>query len=508
VTNLGDDFMSERFYITTAIDYPNGKPHMGHAYEKIVTDCYARWYRFLGSKTYFLTGTDENGQKLQESAQKANMDTMEFVDQNVKIFKKLCSDLNISNDDFIRTTEDRHANVAKKLWSKLEEKGDIYPGSYSGHYCIHCENFYTELQAPDLICPHHGTKLELKEEEGFFFKMSQYQEWILNHIKTHPEFIVPQSSRKEILSRLEKDEVKDVAFSRPNNGWGIPVPGHEEFVMYTWGDALTNYYTGLVSKDLDSTFWPADVHVIGKDIVWFHTVIWPCMLKALGIPLPKQVYVHGMILASDGKKMSKSLDNVIDPYSMLEKYPLDTFRYYLLRGIPAQADGAFSEEELVAKHNNELGNDFGNLIMRVIKLSLKNIDPKIPGEGVSQEIDLSKTFTSMKEFMEKREHNKAMDVLWEAVNHANQYVNDKEPWKLKKEPEKLRPVIYNCLYAIHSLATLMTAFMPDVSKKTLKYLNPSLQGWENIRFGEVDYELTTPEALFPKIEWEKESESS
>ena len=489
------------FYITTAIDYPNGKPHMGHAYEKVVTDCYARWYEFLGRETYFLTGTDENGQKLMESAKEAGKDTLSFVDENVAVFRKFCEDLGIRHDDFIRTTEERHQTVSKAIWKKLEDNDDLYFGKYSGQYCISCENFYTELQAPEGTCPHHNIPLELKEEDGYFFKLSKYQSWILDHIKTNPNFIVPKASRSEIVSRLEKEEIRDVAFSRPNQGWGIPVPGKEEdFVMYTWCDALVNYYSGLVSKELDGKFWPADVHVIGKDIVWFHCVIWPCMLQAAGIELPKQVYVHGMILAADGKKMSKSLGNVIDPYTMLDKYPLDSFRYYLLRGIPAQSDGAFSEQELVDKHNNELGNDFGNLIMRVVKLSLKNLPPEIKGEGVAQDISLDDCFSAMKEHMEKREHNKALDVLWESVNRVNQYVNEKEPWKLKTDPAALTPVIYNCVYGIQAIALLMEPFLPSTSAKTVSYLGSTARTLSELKFGEAHYTLETPEALFPKIE--------
>jgi methionyl-tRNA synthetase len=494
--------MSDKtFYITTAIDYPNGKPHMGHAYEKVVTDCYARWYEFLGRDTYFLTGTDENGQKLMESAKTAGKETLEFVDENVAVFRKFCDDLKIRHDDFIRTTEKRHQDVSKDIWKKLEANEDLYFGKYSGLYCLSCENFYTELQAPEGVCPHHNIPLELKEEDGFFFRLSKYQDWILNHIKTNPEFIVPKSSRSEIVSRLEKEEIRDVAFSRPNQGWGIPVPGKEDdFVMYTWCDALVNYYSALVSNNLQDKYWPADVHVIGKDIVWFHCVIWPCMLHAAGIPLPKQVYVHGMILAADGKKMSKSLGNVIDPYSMLDKYPLDSFKYYLLRGIPAQSDGAFSEQELIDKHNNELGNDFGNLIMRVVKLSLKNIPPEISGTGVTQDLSFEDCFNKMKEHMEKREHNKALDVLWESVNRVNQYVNEKEPWKLKTDPEALTPVIYNCVFGIQSLALLLKPFLPETAKKTVSYLGSSSESFNDLKFGETHYKLETPEALFPKIE--------
>ncbi len=474
---------------------------MGHAYEKIVADCYARWHRFLGDETYFLTGTDENGQKLQESARSAGLETKDFVDRNVGFFKELCQDIDLSHDDFIRTTEDRHSNICRELWLKLEDQDNLYFGKYSGKYCLSCENFYTNLQAPDGKCPHHGIDLMFKEEDGFFFRLSQYQEWMLNHLKTNPDFIVPRNSYNEVRARLEKEELKDVAFSRPNEGWGIPVPGYEKkFVMYTWADALVNYYSAVKAEGLEEKFWPADVHVVGKDIVWFHCIIWPCMLQAAGIPLPKQVYVHGMILAEDGKKMSKSLDNVVDPRFMLEKYPLDTFRYYLLRGIPAQSDGAFSERELIDKHNNELGNDYGNLIMRVIKLSLKNLPPEIQGRGVKQSIDFSNTLEKMKEHMRKREHNKAMDVLWEAVNKANQYVNETEPWKFKKEPETLVFIIYNCCFAIHQLALLMGAFMPFSSAKTLESLNPSTEGWRELKFGETTYHLKTPEPLYPKIE--------
>ncbi|MBT3586307.1 MAG: methionine--tRNA ligase [Halobacteriovoraceae bacterium] len=496
----------ERFYISTAIDYPNGAPHIGHAYEKIVTDAHARWQRLMGKETYFLTGTDENGQKLQESAKLEGKETIDFVDENVALFHKFCNDLNISFDDFIRTTEERHKKVACDFWKRLEVKGDLYFGKYSGQYCISCENFYTELQAPDKICPHHNKALELKEEDGYFFKMSQYQDWIINTIKANPEFIVPQSSHKEILSRLENETIRDVAFSRPNNGWGIPVPGQEEkFVMYTWCDALVNYYSALVDKNLEPKFWPADVHVIGKDIAWFHCVIWPCMLHALEIPLPKQVYVHGMVLGADGKKMSKSLNNGVAPYDMLKKYPLDTLRYYLLRGIPATSDGAFVEEDLVTRNNSELGNDYGNLIMRVIKLSLKHLPEMVNAEGLTLELTFDDIIEKMKQSMNKREHNRALDALWEGVNRANQYVNEKAPWKLKNDPEALTPVVYNCLSGIHTLASLLYPFLPETGAKTLEYLDIGFRNFtdeSNLCHTSQTppYTLTTPEALFPKIE--------
>lgn len=494
--------MKENFYITTAIDYPNGSPHMGHALEKVVADAYARWYAYLGCETFFLTGTDENGQKLIESAKAENMDTQSYVDLNSQKFRKICKDLGASNNDFIRTTEKRHHDVCVDLWKKLEAKGDVYFGTYSGNYCLACESFYTETQAPDNICPAHNKPLTVKEEEGYFFKMSQYQDWIIAHLKSNQNFINPQSSYNEMLSRIQGDKLRDLPISRPNEGWGIPVPGNNKFVMYTWFDALINYYSALAGTP-NEKFWPASMHVIGKDIAWFHTIIWPIMLHAAELPLPKQVYVHGMILAEDGKKMSKSLNNVIDPLDMLSKYPLDSFRYYLLRAIPANGDGKFSEKELIEKHNAELGNSFGNLIMRVIKLYLKDNDPALSGEGMVQEVNFSDIFTRMSEFMEKREHNKALEVLWEGVNNMNQYVNTKEPWKLKEDKDALKQVVYNCLYSIEALSSLMSPFIPTTAKAAVASLGVEVAPFNSIVFGEKTYNLTEPTPLFPKIELPK-----
>ncbi len=491
-----------KFYITTAIDYPNGKPHMGHALEKVASDAYARWYRFLGHETYFMTGTDENGQKLIESAKAEGKETQAYVDENMLNFKKLCKDLNISNDDFIRTTEKRHHDVCNELWKKLETKGDIYFGVYSGQYCLACESFYTETQAPGNICPAHGKPLTLKEEEGYFFKMSSYQDWIISHIKANPTFIVPQSSYNEMLSRIEGDKLRDLPISRPNEGWGIPVPGNAKYVMYTWFDALINYYSAIAHTDKEK-FWPASMHIIGKDIAWFHTIIWPIMLKAADIALPKQVYVHGMILAEDGKKMSKSLGNVVDPNDMLAKYPVDSFRYYLLRSIPAQSDGKFSEKELIEKHNAELGNSYGNLIMRVLKLYLKENAPTLDGVGVTQEVNFNETFAKMKDHMEKREHNRALEALWEGVNSMNQYVNTKEPWKLKEDKAALKQVVYNCVHSIHALSVLLSPFLPETAVKALMPLGVKMTSFEEIKFGSTVYELTEPTALFPKIDLPK-----
>lgn len=485
-----------KFYITTAIDYPNGVPHMGHAYEKVVTDCYARWHRLRGDEVWYLTGTDENGQKLAEAAKEAGEEPQAFVDRHAEVFRDLCQRLNVSNDDFIRTTEERHRRVCRGLWDALHKGGHLYFGKYSGLYCLACENFYTEVQAPDRLCPHHRTELALKEEDGHFFKMSSFADWIAEHIRENPRFIVPERARKETLARLTGEPVRDVAFSRPNNGWGIPVPQDERFVMYTWADALMNYYSAPISAGAEH-WWPAQTHVIGKDIVWFHCVIWPCMLKALDLPLPEQVYVHGMVLGEDGKKMSKSLGNVVDPLALLEKYPVDSFRYYILRCIPARDDGVFSERELVERHNKELGNDFGNLIMRVIKLSLKSLPPGLSSEGVRQEWEAGSLFEDMNRHMAAREHDRALDVLWRGVNDANQYVNRREPWKLKEDARALAGVVYNCCFAIHTLARLLAPFLPATSAATLGWLGV---GDDAPKFGATSYHLTQPSALFPRID--------
>ncbi|EQC45424.1 methionine--tRNA ligase [Bacteriovorax sp. Seq25_V] len=488
-----------KFYCTTAIDYPNGRPHIGHAYEKIITDSYNRWYKLLGYQTHYLTGTDENGQKLIESAKAAGKDTQNYVDENVVFFKELCEKADVKYDDFIRTTEKRHHDVCHELWKKIEDKGLIHHGHYSGKYCLSCESFYTESQAPDGNCPEHHKPLDIKEEEGFFFKLSSFQSWIIDYLKANPTFITPKTKYNEILSRLEGDDLMDLSISRPNQGWGVEVPGNNKFVMYTWFDALINYYSAL--NESQREFWPADMHVIGKDILWFHSVIWPCILKACDLPLPKQVYVHGMVLAEDGKKMSKSLGNVVDPMDMLAKYPCDTFRYYLIRNISASSDGKFSEAELVSKHNTELGNDYGNLLMRVIKLSMKTLgDVNIDATDVTQEIDCSETFKKAKSFMDEREHNKAIETIWEFIYSLNQYVNDKEPWKHKEDLKQFKHIVYNCLYGMQAVTFMLQAFMPTTAASALTFIGSSLNTIDSLEFGKASFKLTEPVALFPKIE--------
>lgn len=493
----------DTFYITTAIDYPNGNPHVGHAFEKIIADTYARWARFLGKGTQYLTGTDENGQKLMLSAKNAGASSvMAFVDENVDKFKGLISDLKISNTDFIRTTESRHLETARFFWMTLEEKGDIYFGTYAGNYCFDCEQFYPDNQAEDGNCPSHGKPLVHVEEEGYFFRMSKYADWIKEHIETHEEFLFPSSARKEMLGRLESDKLADLAVSRKNEGWGIEVPGNSDHVMYTWFDALMNYYAPVHTGDMDASFWPCDVHVIGKDITWFHGVVWPIMLKAAGIDIPKTVHVHGMILDENGKKMSKSLGNVIDPAELTSEFPNDTIRYYLLRNVSSGQDGKMSIAGVKKRHNGELANELGNLVNRAVKLSLKKISETIDVSEYTTEFRLDEELVApMKKHMEKFQHHLALDHFWQAgVVRLNTYLNEKEPWRIKDDPKTFADIMVTCLHGVYVLGVLAKPFMPEASDKILAYLGRPVV--ENLpeNFDVDQFTLSDPKPLFMRLD--------
>jgi methionyl-tRNA synthetase len=493
---------ASRFYITTAIDYPNAAPHIGHAYEKIVADAYARWYRMMGSEVFFVTGTDENGQKLEKAAKEQGVPTQEFVDNNSEKFRELCRNLSISHDQFIRTTEPRHLALVAAFWRKLQAKGDIYFDKYKGNYCYACEAFYSEAQAPEGKCPVHEKPLNPLEEDGYFFRLSRYQEQLLALIKSKKDFIFPRSSRLEILSRLESESLLDLSISRPNGGWGIPVPEHKEHVIYTWFDALLSYISGTfddakAAAGIVSPHWPATMQVIGKDIAWFHAVIWPAMLMAAELPLPGQIYVHGMILGFDGRRMSKSAGNGVDPQECLEKYPLDSLRFSLLKGVSSGQDGAYGVQDLEKMHNTELANELGNLFSRSIKLAIKNFGAQLaPPPTVDIRLDL---LGPLSQAMEQREHHRALGLIWEGVRELNAYLNEKEPWRIKDDPAAVQQILYTVVANLYQIAMLLRPFIPASAEKALAALGEGQSLTLDEDFFTLRYTLRDEGALFPRI---------
>jgi methionyl-tRNA synthetase len=497
---------SKKFYITTAIDYPNANPHMGHAYEKVVADCYARWMRLFGKKVHFLTGLDEHGQKLQTAAEAANLAPQDFVDEKSLVFKEFCRRLDVGYDDFIRTTQKRHESVASDLFRKVFDKGEIYKGSYEGYYCVPCETFWTEKDLIGGNCAECKRPVQLLKEESYFFKMGAYQDMIIEHIEKHPGFIFPESRRNEVLARLKKEPLRDLSVSRMSFDWGIKTPVDESHVIYVWFDALINYVSAVKGSPQEfDELWPADVHVIGKDILWFHTVIWPAILFAVGLPLPKSVYVHGFINDENGEKMSKSKGNVTDPIIMMDKYGSDPLRYYFLRAFPSGQDGNFSEKELVARYNSELADDLGNLLSRIAKLIESSCDGKLGCDGYADDLAVGIAIASADELMRKRLHNRALDVLWAELHRLNAYVNESQPWKIKDDKEKKR-VLYNVAENLRIMSIVLSPFIPQTSEKILCTLGVpkscSGRGISDAVFGKGSFDVDKARAtLFPKVEF-------
>ncbi|USN45483.1 MAG: methionine--tRNA ligase [Candidatus Woesearchaeota archaeon] len=450
-------------YLTTAIDYVNGVPHFGHAYEKIVTDFLARWHRLVGRKVFFLTGTDENAQKNVEAAQKQGIPVAQFVTQNAETFKKLCKDLSISYDDFIRTTEDRHKTVSQVLFQKAFDKGDIYLGKYEGLYCTGCEGFKTEKDLVNNKCPHHEDReIEQISEESYFFKLGKYKDHILAYVESGA--VQPESKRNEILQRIKQDGLRDLSVTRINREWGISCPVNDKHKIYVWFDALINYVSGIgyPTDEKFKTFWPESIHIIGKDINWFHTVIWPAILLSCDIPLPKKVFVHGFVLLG-GKKMSKSQGVTINMLDELATYGSDQLRYYLLREIPFGDDGEYTTESMITRINNELANDWGNLIMRLVVLLQRNFGSQTFALTTSEEIfllDLKKVDVLVDTF----KINDAIDHMWSQVKALNKYVSDKEPWKIKDKDELAR-IVSTLLVAVRTMNAVLGPVLPATSKK-------------------------------------------
>jgi methionyl-tRNA synthetase len=510
------------FYITTPIYYVNDVPHIGQAYTTIAADILARYKRLEGYQVFFLTGTDEHGQKVEKAAQERGMDPKAHCDEMVKHFQSLWKRLNISNNDFIRTTEIRHKRVVQKILQDLYDRGEIYQDNYEGWYCVPDERFWTEKDLMDGKCPDCLRPVIEIFEKNYFFRMSQYQSWLIEQIERNERFILPPSRRNEILGFL-RTPLEDLCISRPKKrlGWGIEIPFDPEYVTYVWVDALINYVSGIGygAKDSQfSDFWPEAVHLIGKDILTTHTVYWPAMLKGIGLTPPKMVFAHGW-WTIEGKKMSKSLQNVVDPNQLIDTYGADAVRYFLMREVPFGIDGDFSHSAMIHRINSDLANDLGNLFSRALSMVVKYFDGSIPVPSLLQDVDRGlqgvpeKVFPQFSKQMDALAFNKALASIWEMINAGNKYVDETAPWTLAKE-EKDRPrlgtVLYQTLELIRLIALLLAAFIPSTSEKMWSQLGMEENLWEqnlkeNGRWGGLKpgRRIFKPSPLFPRIDQAK-----
>ncbi|MGI9423465.1 MAG: methionine--tRNA ligase [Hyphomicrobiaceae bacterium] len=473
----------QKFYITTAISYPNGEPHIGHAYEAITTDAIARFERCDGKDVFFLTGTDEHGLKMQQTAVQAGVPVRELADRNAARFRDMVVTLNLSNDDFIRTSEPRHYRSSEEIWRRMREAGDIYTANYAGWYSVRDEAFYSEDEtsvADDGVrYGPQGTPVEWNEEETFFFRLSAYQDRLLAHYDAHPDFILPPERRNEVVSFV-KGGLQDLSISRTTLEWGIPVPDATDHVMYVWVDALTNYITGAGFPDADHArwyYWPADVHVIGKDIVRFHAVYWPAFLMSAGIDLPERVFAHGFML-NRGAKMSKSTGNVIDPFGLVEQFGVDQVRYFFMREVAFGQDGSYSTDAIINRTNADLANDLGNLAQRSLSMIAKNCDGKVPTPGPYAQSDqeileaADAMYAAARKAMDRQAIKQYLDAVWTVVADANRYFAGEEPWaKRKSDPQRMATILYVTAEVVRQIAILAQPAVPHGAAKLLDMLS-------------------------------------